>query len=77
MCSSSRTRGATIRPGFAFEMWPRHRRPAAFAADPRHHRRVVRPELFARPLVGCGDVSGRVRANRERAVAEVSELFLE
>ena len=43
--------------GFAIEVPPVPRRPAAFAADPVHHRRKMRPQFVAGSFVRFCDVS--------------------
>ncbi len=71
----------TMRAGFAVELLPRGRRPAAFPADACDHRLVVRPQLLLRQFVGGGHVSRRMHGYRalglpqllERLVIEVDE----
>lgn len=51
--------------------------PSPLGPDARHHRRVVRPELLARPFVGLRDVSGRVRADGQDSMAELAKCAME
>ena len=62
-----------VRAGLALEVIAADRRPAALAADARHHRHVVRPHVFLRLLVGRGDVAGRVHRDRLQRLAELLE----
>ena len=51
--------------------------PAAFATDARHHGCIVRPEFVARLGVRRRHVPGRMRANGQERVAELSQRPME